>query len=84
MNTNTQLFEYINKQEWPNIKKLIDETTDIDLNIRDDSNNYLIQFIVIYNKYDLIDIFVEKKCKIDIIDNDGKTLLYYAIKYKRV
>jgi ankyrin repeat protein len=81
MNTNTQLFEYINKQEWPNIKKLIDETTDIDLNIRDDSNNYLIQFIVIYNKYDLIDIFVEKKCKIDIIDNDGKTLLYYAIKY---
>jgi len=81
MNTNYLLFEYINKQDWSNIQKLINENKDIDLNIRDDSNNYLIQFIILYNKYDLIDQFVEKKCKIDIIDNDGKTLLYYAIKY---
>jgi ankyrin repeat protein len=81
MDNNTQLFEYIHKQDWTNIKKLIEETKDIDLNIRDDSNNYLIQFIIIYNKYDFIDLFVEKKCKIDIINNEGKTLLYYGIKY---
>ena len=81
MDINTQLFEYINKQDWANIKKIIEENKDIDLNIRDDSNNYLIQFIILYNKYDLIDLFVEKKCKIDIINNEGKTLLYYGIKY---
>lgn len=81
MDINTQLFEYISKQDWSNIKKLIEESKDIDLNIRDDSSNYLIQFIVIYNKYDLIDLFVDRKCKIDIIDNEGKTLIYYGIKY---
>jgi ankyrin repeat protein len=81
MDTNIQLFNYINQQDWDNIKKIIDNTKDIDLNIRDDSNNYLIQFIILYNKYDFIDIFVEKKCKIDIIDNDGKTIMFYAIKY---
>ena len=81
MDNNTQLFEYIHKQDLTNIKKLIEETKDIDLNIRDDSNNYLIQFIIIYNKYDFIDLFVDKKCKIDIINNEGKTLLYYGIKY---
>jgi len=81
MDINIQLFNYINQQDWDNIKKIIDNTKDIDLNIRDDSNNYLIQFIILYNKYDFIDIFVEKKCKIDIIDNDGKTIMFYAIKY---
>jgi len=81
MDTNIQLFNYINQQDWDNIKKIITDTKDIDLNIRDDSNNYLIQFIILYNKYDFIDIFVEKKCKIDIIDNDGKTIMFYAIKY---
>jgi len=81
MDINTQLFDYISKQDWDSIIKIIKENDDIDLNIRDESNNYLIQFIIIYNKIDLIDIFIEKKCKIDIIDTDGKCLLYYAIKY---
>jgi ankyrin repeat protein len=81
MNLNTTLFNYIETQDWDKIKNIIKDTKDIDLNVRDNSNNYLIQFIVLYNKYDFIDMFVEKKCKIDIMDNDGKTLLYYAIKY---
>jgi ankyrin repeat protein len=81
MDININLFNYILNQDWDNLKKIINETKDIDLNVRDESNNYLIQFIIIYNKIDLIDLFIEKKCKIDIIDNDGKTLLFYAIKF---
>jgi ankyrin repeat protein len=81
MDINTQLFDYISKQDWDSIKKLIEENNNVDLNIRDESNNYLIQYVIIYNKIDLIDLFIENKCKIDIIDTDGKCLLYYAIKY---
>jgi len=81
MDINIQLFDYISKQDWDAIKKLIEENNEIDLNIRDESNNYLIQFIIIYNKIELIDLFIQKKCKIDIIDNDGKCILFYAIKY---
>lgn len=81
MDINKQLFDYISKHDWDGIKKIIKNNDDIDLNIRDESNNYLIQYIILYNKTDLIDIFIEKKCKIDIIDIDGKCLLYYAIKY---
>ena len=81
MDINKQLFNYILLQDWDNFKKLILETKDIDLNIRDESNNYLIQYVILYNKIDLYDIFIEKKCKIDIIDNDGKILLFYVIKY---
>ena len=81
MDINIQLFNYISKQDWNNFKKLIEDTKEIDLNIRDDSNNYLIQFIIIYNQLDLIDLLISKKCKIDIIDSDGHSLLFYAIKY---
>jgi|UniRef100_A0A6C0GZF5 ankyrin repeat protein len=84
MDINTQLFNFAISQDWENIEKIIKENKDIDLNIRDDSNNYLIQFIILYNKPNLIDIFVEKKCRMDIIDNDGKTLLYYAIKFNYI
>ena len=81
MDINIQLFNYISKQDWNNFKKLIEDNKEIDLNIRDDSNNYLIQFIIIYNQINLIDLLVSKKCKIDIIDSEGHSLLFYAIKY---
>lgn len=80
MDTNTQLFDTINKQNWPTLRKLIEDNKEVDLNIRDNSNNYLVQFIILYNQIDLIDLFLQRKCKFDIIDYDGKTLLYYAIK----
>jgi ankyrin repeat protein len=81
MDLNIQLFSYILKHDWNNFKKIVEETKDIDLNIRDDSNNYLIQFIIIYNQVNLIDLLISKKCKIDIIDSDGHSLLFYAIKF---
>jgi len=49
MDINTQLFDNISKQDWDSVKKLIKENDTIDLNIRDESNNYLIQFIIIHN-----------------------------------
>ena len=80
MDINTQLFDTINKQDWDTLKKLIDDNKDVDLNIRDNSNNYLVQFIILYNQINLIDLFLQRKCKFDIIDYHAKTLLYYAIK----
>ena len=47
MDINTQLFDTINKQDWDTLKKLIDDNKDVDLNIRDNSNNYLVQFIIL-------------------------------------
>ena len=44
MDINTNLFNYILNQEWDMLKKIITDNKDIDLNIRDESNNYLIQF----------------------------------------
>ena len=67
MDINTQLFDTINKQDWDTLKKLIDDNKDVDLNIRDNSNNYLVQFIILYNQINLIDLFLQRKCKFDIL-----------------
>ena len=52
MSINITLFKLLKNHEWDKFKDLIDKTTDLDLNIRDNSNNYLLQYAILYNKPD--------------------------------
>jgi len=54
---------------------------DIDLNIRDDTNNYIISYIVIYNRLDILKLVYKLGAKIDILDSENRPILYYPIKY---
>lgn len=76
-----KLFDFAKKGLWDEFKKIILENEDLNINIRDDNNNYLISFIILNNKTDLLEIFLQRKCKIDIIDSDNKSILYIPIKY---
>ena len=76
-----KLFDLIKKGLWSEFKKIISENENLDINIRDDNNNYLINFIILNNKKDILEFFLEKKCKIDIVDSDNKSILYIPIKY---
>lgn len=76
-----KLFDLAKKGLWDDFKKIILENENLDLNIRDNNNNYLINFIILNNKTELLKIFLERKCKIDIIDSDNKSILYIPIKF---
>ncbi|MBA42901.1 MAG: hypothetical protein CMF62_02690 [Magnetococcales bacterium] len=78
---NKKLFELIKKQKWIEFNDIINKNSDIDLNIRDDSNNYLLTYAVLFNNLETIENLVKKGSKMDILDNDGKTILYLPIKY---
>jgi len=55
---------------------------DIDLDIYDDNNIYVIQYIINFNRPDILEyIFENFNIRIDILDNDGRNLLYYPIKF---
>jgi ankyrin repeat protein len=41
----------------------------------------LIQYAILYNKSDLVELLIKKECKIDIYDNDGRSILFNPIKY---
>jgi ankyrin repeat protein len=78
---NITLFKLLKNHEWDKFKQFIENTPDIDLNIRDNSQNYLIQYAIMYNKHDIVNYLVDKGCKIDIYDIDGQNILYNPIKY---
>lgn len=84
MDENYILFKYIKNHEWTKFKSFLQKDDDIDVNIRDENYNYLIQYVVLFNKIDETKLLIQKGCRLDIIDTDGRSILYIPIKYNYV
>jgi len=54
---------------------------DFDPNIRDENNNYLITYAILYNEINVIKLLFDKGVHLDILDQDEKTILYLPIKF---
>lgn len=74
-----KLFEYVKKQKWDDFAKSLNEN--IDFNIKDQHSNYLIQYIILYNNVQMLDILLKYNVTLDWIDNEGRSILYLPIKY---
>ena len=81
MQINIKLFDLIKNQKWDEFNNFLDKNKDIDLNIRDKSQNYLIQYIVLYNQINIFKKLVLRGSKLDI-DSDGRTIIFIPIKYR--
>lgn len=83
----TYLFNLIKENKFNKLILLIKNNKFKNLNIKDASNNYFISYIVLYNKYNILKILLSKpniNIRLDIIDNDGRNILYNCIKYNYV
>lgn len=74
------IFNLIKLKKFKKLKKIINDTN-INLNIFDENNNYLIHYILLYNQIDILKIMLNKDIRLDIIDIDGKTILNIPIKF---
>ena len=84
MDKNKTLFNFIREHKWDNFKEYLDNNKDIDINIRDNDRNYLIHYVIIFNKFDLISLLIKRGSKLDIIDTDGRSIIYIPIKYRYI
>jgi ankyrin repeat protein len=80
------LFKFIKNKKFNELFEYIKNNKDIDLDVYDENYNYLIQYLVMYNEFDIIEFILKNKnhrfnIRLDILDNDGRTLLYNPIKY---
>ena len=83
------IFNYLKSEDYDKIEKSIDyiiknnlTIEDIDLNLKDDNNNYLLNYLIIQNNYKLLEkLFKIENIKIDIFDSDNKSILYIPIKF---
>lgn len=57
---------------------------DINVNFRDANGNYLITFAIIKNNTTIVKKLIDYGSRLDIIDNGGKSILYYPIKYSYI
>ncbi|AYV81654.1 MAG: ankyrin repeat protein [Harvfovirus sp.] len=80
-NENLKLFDLLKSQKWKEFTEYINSIEHIDLNIRDDQNNYLLTYAILYNQPKIVRLLIEKGARIDIVDNEDKSILYIAIRY---
>lgn len=80
----SDIFNLIKLKDFKKLKKMIEDNVDIDLNIYDSQDNYLIHYILLYEQYEILEIILKREIRLDILDIDGRTLLYIPIKMNYV
>ena len=81
---NKKLFDLIKLKKFKELYNLLknDKDNEIDINISDKYNNYLIHYIINYNEIDLLKLILNKyKPHNYYLDNDGRSILYNPIKF---
>ena len=80
---NIKIFNFIAENKFDDFFNFIKKNKDnIDLDIYDNKNIYIIQYIINFNKYDILEYILNNfDVRIDILDNDGRNLLYNPIKF---
>ena len=86
-NTNTfvkNIFEIVKQHNWTKLIQFIKNlpsNSNVDLNIQDESNTWLIEYAILFNQLELINILLERNIRIDVTDNDSRSILYNVIKF---
>jgi ankyrin repeat protein len=86
------LFSLFNKKKYNEITKILTKIleekkkdefkySDFDINTKDTFDNYLLNYAVMQNKYNISKLIIELGANLDILDSENRTLLYYTIKY---
>lgn len=79
------IFDLLKNKKFEELYKYIKENEDLDLDVYDESFNYFIQYLVMYNNYEIIEyILKHRSIRLDILDTDGRNLLYNTIKFNYI
>lgn len=80
------IFTNIKSHNWDKVQNSLENIIknpdpDLDINMRDNSNNYIINYLVLFNKPDILSLLLKLDAKIDIFDSDNYTILHTPIKF---
>ena len=75
------ILELIKKKKIKELITVIKNDKDIDLNVKDLNYNYFIYYVIIYNEEELLKLILTRNVRLDILDTDGRNILYVPIKF---
>ncbi|AYV76687.1 MAG: ankyrin repeat protein [Terrestrivirus sp.] len=78
---NQILFTLLKNHQWEQLHEMIGDGSLYDLNVRDEYNNYLLTYAILYNRIDIVTLLIDGGARIDITDSEERSILYIAIKY---
>src|SRR5205085_2285590 len=83
MEKEIDLFEYIRTNKVDQLIELLNNKTitNLDVNITDINNNYLLSYAIMNNNIELINSLISRGATLDITDSDSKSILFVPIKY---
>lgn len=80
----SDIFNLIKLKDFEKLKKIIKNDVNIDVNIYDNQDNYLIYYILLFEQYEILELILKRDIRLDILDIDGRNLLYIPIKMNYV
>ena len=75
------ILELIKKKKIKELITIIKNDKDINLNVKDINYNYFIYYVIIYNEEELLKLILTRNIRLDILDTDGRNILYIPIKF---
>jgi ankyrin repeat protein len=78
-----KIFQLIKLQDWKNLKKIINDNN-IDYNIKDNSNTWLLEYLILFNQLEIIKLLLTKNIRLDITDENNHSILYSIIKFSYI
>jgi hypothetical protein len=77
-----KIFKYIKTEKWILLEKTIKDNKDLDYNVKDNSNTYILEYTIIFNKINIVKLLLSyENIRIDIIDDNNRSILYNIIKF---
>lgn len=78
----TKIFNLIKTHKTDELEEILFSDKIKNLDFYDNNNNYLIHYLINYNQIDLlIKLLNKKSLRLDVIDIEGRTILFSSIKY---
>lgn len=78
---NKKIFHFVENGNWEDVKMLIKKNDkNFDYNIKNEKNIYLIEYLILFNQIDIVKSII-KNIKLDITDENNKSILYNTIKF---
>lgn len=80
-----KIFEYIKTEKWELLEKTIKDNKNLDYNVKDNSNTYILEYVIIFNKINIVKILLSyENIRIDILDDNNRSILYNIIKFGHI
>lgn len=77
------LFDLLLNHKWEQFIKIIkNNKDDVDVNVRDNRNNFMLSYAIMFNKDDIVRLILKHGGRIDILDHENRSVLYNPIYYR--